>query len=117
MLLSLGDGLHGIHGISSGGFIALAVDEVMAQLVAGVLVERGREFMRTAFLKVDYKRPLGTPVVVLCRAWVVEEEKRGKSGKGKKGKVWVKGAVEDGRGGVYACGEGLFVRGKEEARL
>lgn len=54
----------------------------------------------TAELVVKYKRPVGTPCVVLCRAWIERVEGR---------RVRLKGCVEDGRGVVFAEGEGKFV--------
>ena len=54
----------------------------------------------TAYLRVDYKKPVPTPTVVLCRAWVERTEGR---------KMFTVGTIEDGEGGVYAKGEALFI--------
>ena len=54
----------------------------------------------TAYLKVDYKAPVRTPGVVLCRAWV--EKSAGK-------KMYGKGTIEDGEGSILAFGEALFI--------
>jgi thioesterase superfamily protein 4 len=49
---------------------------------------------------VDYKKPLKTPNVVLTRAAI--EKIEGK-------KLWVRGSIEDGSGGVLSTGEALFI--------
>ncbi len=54
----------------------------------------------TAYLKVDYKKPIPTPVVMMCRGWVEKMEGR---------KIYGKGTVEDGEGGIMAVGEALFI--------
>lgn len=54
----------------------------------------------TASLKIDFRRPVRTPGVLLCRSWLERREGR---------KLWVKGRVEDGQGGLYAEGESLWV--------
>lgn len=55
----------------------------------------------TASMKVDFKKAVPTPGVVLGRARV--ERSEGK-------KAWICATLEDGCGGVFARGEGLFVR-------
>lgn len=54
----------------------------------------------TAYLKVDYKKPVRTPGIVLTRGVVVKKEGK---------KLWLRGTVEDGEGGILATGEALFI--------
>lgn len=74
------------------------LDEVLGN-AAEIERPKGKATM-TAYLKVDYKRPVRTPSVVLVRGWVERVEGR---------KMWVGGAIEDGMGVVFATGEGLFI--------
>lgn len=97
-LLKLGSGLNGHIDTCHGGFVSLMLDEVMG-VVADYEKATGTGSM-TASLKVDYKRPVKTPGIVLCRAIVTKREGR---------KLWATGTVEDGRGTVLAQGEGLFL--------
>ena len=60
---------------------------------------KGRSTM-TAYLKVDYRKPVKTPGVLLARAWL--EKTEGK-------KMWGRGTIEDGEGNVLADGEALFI--------
>ena len=54
----------------------------------------------TAFLNVQYKKPVRTPGIILARGKVVKREGR---------KLWGKGTIEDGEGGVLATSEALFI--------
>ncbi|MCJ1250986.1 hypothetical protein MMC30_008216 [Trapelia coarctata] len=103
MLFSLGSGLDGISGVCHGAFITMMLDEAMGQLMAMVVPRDG---MITAELVVKFQRPLKTPAVVLCRSWI-EREPEGR-------KLWVRGEVTDGVGGVYAEGKGLFMGRREK---
>ena len=100
MLFSLGQDLEGLAGMCHGAVIMLMLDEVMGLMVA---VKTGAFNSATATLNVGFKKGLGTPRVVLCRAWV----DKGRRPQGRK--WWVKGTVEDGEGGVFATGEALFI--------
>jgi thioesterase superfamily protein 4 len=117
VLLNLGPGVNGHPDICHGGFVAVVLDEVMGLLLVvneernRALGERGsggRQRFRgpvfTASLKVDYGRPCPTPGVVLARALLTRVEGR---------KRFVNATLEDGRGGVYARGEGVFVAVRE----
>lgn len=97
-LLSIGSGCNGHLDTSHGGFISLLHDEAL-----GLAAESSRpadKTTMTAYLKVDYKKPMKTPAVILCRAWV--ESKDGK-------KLMVRGVLEDGDGNVLSTSEGLFI--------
>ena len=98
ILMSLGTGLEGTRGRAHGGLTALLLDEVTS---AAVLAEASSTAApSTANLNVDYKRPIDTPTVVLCRSWVTEFAGR---------KITVKATIEDGKGGVYATGTALYI--------
>ena len=97
-LLKIGSGVNGHIDICHGGFVSLLLDEITG--TAADSVRPQDKSTMTAYLKVDYKRPVPTPTVVLCRAWVERTEGR---------KMFTVGTVEDGEGGVYAKGEALFI--------
>lgn len=61
---------------------------------------RGKTTM-TAYMKVDYRKPMITPSFVLTRAWI--EDKSGGR------KIFGRGVVEDGQGNILAEGEALFL--------
>ena len=58
----------------------------------------------TATMTVDYKAPIATPGIVLCRGWPIEVSGR---------KIWVKAVIEDGTGRVLAAGKALFIKDRE----
>lgn len=97
-LLSLGSGINGHIDTSHGGFISLIHDEGLG--LAAETVRPPDKTTMTAYLRVDYKKPLRTPNVVLCRAWAERREGR---------KLYVKGSMEDGNGNVVSVSEGLFI--------
>lgn len=97
-MLKLGSGVNGHVDICHGGFVSLLLDEVIGSAAESERPED--KTTMTAYLKVDYKAPVRTPNVVLCRAWVERREGR---------KIWARGTVEDGQGGVLALGEALFL--------
>jgi len=99
MLLSLGSGVNGHPHTCHGGLVATMLDEVLGLMVSFHQVRS----TFTAFLNVEFKKPVPTPGIVLCRAWVTRAEGR---------KIWARGTIEDGRGNVYATSESLFVETK-----
>ncbi|KAF4612545.1 hypothetical protein G7Y89_g15588 [Cudoniella acicularis] len=96
--LSLGSGVNGHHDTCHGGFVSVLLDEACGNAVLWETPDD--KATMTAYLRVDYKKPVRTPGKILCRASV--ERKEGK-------KVWVKGSLEDGTGTVYATAETLFI--------
>lgn len=97
-LLALGSGVNGYPDTCHGGFVSLVLDEVV-----GMAASEARPMDKaamTASLKVDYRRPVRTPGVILCRSWIDKVEGR---------KAWAKGTIEDGKGTILADGLGLFV--------
>jgi acyl-coenzyme A thioesterase THEM4 len=99
VILTFGSGMDGHAGIVHGGLIATVMDEILL-LLAGLHKEPyGSGY--TAYLKVDYKKPVPTPGTVLARA-LLESRSSGKKG-------WLKGSLEDGVGGVFATAECLVI--------
>ncbi len=96
-LLSLGSGVDGKTGRAHGGFNALILDQMTGSVASMV---SGSVAPATATLTVDYKAPIATPGVVLCRGWAVERQGR---------KTWVRAQVEDGQGNLLASGKALFI--------
>jgi len=88
-MISVGNGMDGHEGILHGGFIAMILDEVMG--MAGGLYAHKSTF--TASLKLDYRKPISTPGMILVKGKT--EKQRGR-------KLWVNGSIEDGRGLVFA---------------
>lgn len=96
-LLSLGTGLDGKTGRAHGGFNALVLDHVTGTVASQI----GNSFApATATMTVDYKAPIDTPQVILCRGWAIEKTGR---------KSWVRGVLEDGTGRLLASGKALFI--------
>jgi hypothetical protein len=55
----------------------------------------------TAFLNIKFRKPLVTPGIVLCRTWL-ERRSCGR-------KLWLRGTIEDGEGGLFAEAESLWI--------
>lgn len=101
-LYSLGSGLDGHFNTCHGGVVAVLVDDVAALVLRhdpGV-AKRGTY---TVSLKINYRKPVPTPGIVLCRASLIKIAGR---------KVWVDATIEDGDGVVYATGETMFLKSK-----
>jgi thioesterase superfamily protein 4 len=97
-LLKLGSGLNGHHNLAHGGFVSVVMDDVIGNAVD---FERPKDkSTMTAYLKVDYRKPVKTPGVLLARGWLERMEGR---------KMWGRGTIEDGEGNVLADGEALFL--------
>ena len=96
-LLSIGSGLDGLSGRAHGGFNALIIDQMTGMTASHV---SGSFAPATATMTVDYKAPIDTPGIILCRGWPVEKTGR---------KNWVKAVLEDGTGSVLASGKALFI--------
>lgn len=98
-LLALGRGINGHPNIAHGGLIASILDEAMGMVVS--LYGSPGMSGYTAFINVQFKKPVPTPGVVLCRTWL-ESRSSGR-------KRWVRGTVEDGKGGLFAEADGLWI--------
>ncbi len=107
-ILSLADGLSGHAHTLHGGIISLILDEAMNYIGAAHLTPGMSAY--TAYIKVDFKKPCFLPATVMARSWV-EEKSKGR-------KLYIRGSVEDGQGGVHAEGESLFIEfGRQEVKL
>jgi acyl-coenzyme A thioesterase PaaI-like protein len=98
LLLSVGDGLDGKKGRAHGGFNSLMLDHISG--AAAYNVRPDPIPPATATITVDFKAPIATPCVVLCRGWVIETSGR---------KIWVKGLIEGEGGSVCASSRSLFI--------
>jgi acyl-coenzyme A thioesterase PaaI-like protein len=92
----LGAQHEGGPGIAHGGIVAAVLDDLF-----GFLLYRLGFAMVTARLEVDYQRPLGLDVEYAGVARIASREGR---------KVWCRGELLDGDGGVVAQARGLFLR-------
>lgn len=100
MLMSLGSGLNGHAEILHGGFSATLIDESCG--FANMYYNRAHTF--TAFLNVNYRKPIPTPSIVLAKAWITKIVGR---------KRFVTCTLEGPQGVVYADAEALFLEFKE----
>lgn len=104
MILSLGDGLDGKAGRAHGGFNSLILDQVSGYCAHHT--ELNEIPPATATITIDFKAPVETPCVVLCRAWIMKIDGR---------KFWVDGVLEDGRGKIFATSRSLFISARPKS--
>lgn len=98
MLLELGDGLNGHAHVCHGGFVCVLLDEVM-----GLVNWHHKDphvHVMTANINVSFKKPVMTPSIVKCSAWITKSEGR---------KRFTFGKLEDEHEVVHASAEGLFL--------
>ncbi|RFU32150.1 hypothetical protein B7463_g4163, partial [Scytalidium lignicola] len=99
-LVSLGSGLNGHPDKAHGGVLSCILDEVIGMVT---LDARDRsKIIYTLYLKVEYKKAVSTPTVVLCHAWL-DKKTEGK-------KIFGHATIEDGEGTVFTTGEALFIQ-------
>ena len=84
-------------GRAHGGLNALILDHMTGSMSSQAM---GSFAPATATMTIDYKAPIDTPGVVLCRGWVVEMSGR---------KTWARAVLEDGTGKVLASAKALFI--------
>ncbi|KAH7412521.1 HotDog domain-containing protein [Cadophora sp. MPI-SDFR-AT-0126] len=97
-LLSFSSGLNGHPDTIHGGFLGVILDELIGNAAE---YERPHDkSTMTAYLKVDYKRPVATPGTLAVKTWVEKVQGR---------KIWGRGEVFDKEGKVCATGEALFI--------
>ncbi|KAH7342300.1 HotDog domain-containing protein [Rhexocercosporidium sp. MPI-PUGE-AT-0058] len=97
-LLTISSGLNGHPDTLHGGFLSVLLDELIGNAAE---YERPHDkSTMTAYLKVDYKRPVRTPGTLAVRTWVERVQGR---------KIWGRGEVLDREGRVCATGEALFI--------
>jgi thioesterase superfamily protein 4 len=99
VLASLGGGMDGHLHTAHGGVAATLLDEAMGML-AGIHKQPGRSIF-TAYMHVDYKKPVPTPSVILIRVSL--------DPKSATRKIFVKATLESGEGVVYTGGDALFL--------
>jgi len=90
--------MNGHADTSHGGFIGLLLDEVL-----GYAVRCGRisgKTTMTAYLNIQYKKPIRTPTVLLVKSRLTRREGK---------KLFGQASLEDGNGTVYATAEALFI--------
>jgi thioesterase superfamily protein 4 len=97
-LLKLGSGVNGHIDTCHGGFLSLVLDETLGNVAEHEKPDNGSTM--TAYLNVDYKKPVPTPGCILVKAWL--EKREGK-------KIWATGVIEDGQGNVSTIGNALFI--------
>jgi acyl-coenzyme A thioesterase PaaI-like protein len=106
-VITLGSGLNGHSDTLHGGVVGLLMDEIMGY---AALYTRSPEMTSyTATMTLNYKKPILTPSVILCRS-TLEEKSQGR-------KMWTSGTLEDGEGGIYATGTALFIETKRPTKL
>ena len=98
MLLSLGHDVDGMHGRAHGGFNGMVLDQICGSVAESALPMASPP--ATATLTIDYKAPVGTPCVVLARAWITEVAGR---------KIRCRTVLEDSKGKVLATATALFI--------
>jgi thioesterase superfamily protein 4 len=105
ILLALGPDMDGHLNTAHGGVAALMLDEAMGTM-AGMHKEPGKAIF-TAYMHVDYKKPVPTPSVCLIR--VTFDSKRSA-----KRKIYVNASLENGDGVVYTTAESLFLEAERK---
>jgi hypothetical protein len=95
-LVSLGSGMDMVDGRLAGGITATIFDTVLAMAAM-----KAHGTPMTTRLEVEYKRPVMTPCVVLCKVWATKIEGR---------QCWLSGVLENGEGKVYATCNSVFAR-------
>lgn len=104
-LISIGDGVDGKTGRAHGGFNALVLDHMSGWVASHAT---GTMDPATATLTIDYKAPIETPGIILCRGWLLERSGR---------KIWVQAAIEDSSGKTLARSKALFVSARNRGKI
>lgn len=99
-LIALGSALDGHLHTAHGGVAAALLDEAMGT-IGGIHKERGKSQF-TAFLHVNYRKPLPTPGMICIRARLDAEKSKGR-------KMYITASLESGDGVVYNDANGLFL--------
>ena len=106
VLVMLGSGMDGHLHTAHGGVAATLLDEAMGT-VGGIHKTPGKSIF-TAFMHVDYKKPLPTPSVVMIKA-KLDPRSGGR-------KLYIRATLEDGNGTEFTAAEGLFLEVKRKPR-
>jgi acyl-coenzyme A thioesterase THEM4 len=99
-LIALGSALDGHLHTAHGGVAAALLDEAMGT-VGGIHKTRGKSQF-TAFLHVNYRKPLPTPGMICIKAKIDGEKSKGR-------KIFINASLESGDGVVYNDANGLFL--------
>ena len=99
---TFGRGLNAHPDLLHGGIIANILDSSMGNVIGQELRSTGAMF--TVALNITYKKAVPTPGTILARAHITKVD-------GPR-KVWVHGSIEDGRGGIHATAEGMWLKAK-----
>ena len=96
-LLSFGSGIDGKPGRAHGGLSSLLLDQMTGTVSTQISMISAPATVKSS---TEFKAPIDTPGVVLCRGWAVKRERR---------KTWAKALIEDGQGRELATGEALLI--------
>lgn len=106
-LFALGSGLNGHAHAAHGGLLGCLFDEAMSLLIRANKDEQPREMPDpstwTAYMKVDYRKIVQTPQVVMVRSWLRQSVGR---------KYYIDASLEDEHGTILAQGEALWLASK-----
>lgn len=106
IIAKLGSGMNGHQNTAHGGLAAVMLDEVLG-LAASIHKSPGKSVF-TAYIHVDYKKPLPTPSVILIKARL-ELRSGGR-------KLFLNGTVENGSGVVFTSAHALFLEVERKKR-
>src|SRR5271156_6118534 len=106
VLVMLGSGMDGHLRTAHSGVAATLLDETMGT-VGGIHKTPGKSIF-TAFMHVDYKKPLPTPSVVMIKA-KLDPRSGGR-------KLYIRATLEDGNGTEFNAAEALFLEVKRKPR-
>ncbi len=100
MIAELGSGMNGHLHTAHGGLAAVLLDEVMG--LAASIHKTPKKSIFTAYMHVNYRKPLPTPNMICLRSRI-EKRSEGR-------KIFVRGSVEDGSTGVvFVDSDALFL--------
>lgn len=105
--MSVSWGIDGRAGLGHGGFYSLIFDHLTGSVAKTENPSADGEPPATVTMTVDYKAPMITPCILLCRAWPIEISGR---------KCWSKGVIEDAEGKPLATAKALFINLKAPAQ-
>jgi acyl-coenzyme A thioesterase THEM4 len=99
VFVMLGSGMDGHLHTAHGGVAATLLDEAMG--IVGLIHKTPGKSIFTAFMHVDYKKPLPTPNVVVIKA-KLDPRSGGR-------KLYIRATLEDGNGTEFTAAEALFL--------
>ena len=105
VLIVLGSGMDGHLHTLHGGVAPALLDEAMGNVAA---IHTAGKTIYTAFLHINYKKPLPTPNVVMIKA-KLDPKSRGR-------KSYISASIEDGNGTIFNTAEALFLQVERKPR-